>query len=89
MDLSVVGLQYGNQRLSETFLNQHPGFECKYYQKPVDSSIIKDFEKKIKALRDFKNYSLKKVLVSPNGASQELKDSDYFDFIISTEDFFK
>jgi hypothetical protein len=62
--------------------------ECKYYQKPVESSIIKDFDKKIKALTEFKNYSFKKVLISPHGVSEELRESEYFDFVIKDEDLF-
>lgn len=75
--------------LIQTIDNNLYVFECKYSINPVDASIIKDFEKKIKALENFKNLSIKKVLISANGATKELQASEYFDFIITKEDFLK
>ncbi|MFZ4404625.1 MAG: AAA family ATPase [Pseudobdellovibrionaceae bacterium] len=60
--------------------------ECKFMQSPVDIQIIKDFEKKISALKAPKRFSIEKVLIAANGASDSLIQAEYFNKILTIED---
>jgi AAA+ ATPase superfamily predicted ATPase len=59
--------------------------EIKYTEAKPNKSIIPSFEKKLSLLPIYKNYSIQKILISPNGAAQELIDYGYFDKIIDLE----
>lgn len=63
--------------------------EIKYRQTPPGSEIIDQFEKKLAILDEkFKNLSIHKVLISPNGAESSLVNSGYFDEVVTLRDFF-
>jgi uncharacterized protein len=60
--------------------------ECKFTEQPVDSQVIKDFEKKITAMNIPKKYSVERVLISANGAIKSVHESEYFHEILTLED---
>ncbi len=60
--------------------------EIKYQETPPDSKVIDEFERKIRVLDKFRNYSIQKILISPNGVSKDLFARHYFDRIIGLEE---
>lgn len=62
--------------------------EIKYYAGLVDCSVIDEFEKKLALFPNRKNKTIKKVLITTQGATQELINRVYFDHIITLDDFF-
>jgi AAA+ ATPase superfamily predicted ATPase len=62
--------------------------EIKYQLKPIGLEIIDEFENKLSALPKKKQYSIHKVLISPFGITQKLKDRLYFDQVITIDDLF-
>jgi predicted AAA+ superfamily ATPase len=59
--------------------------EIKYTEARPSRAIINQFEKKLELLPEHKRFTIQKVLISPNGASEELVNSGYFDRIVSLE----
>lgn len=62
--------------------------ECKFRNEPVDSVVIAEVERKISKLSVPRGWSVKKVLIAPRGATSAVVESEYFDKIMTTEDFF-
>lgn len=62
--------------------------EIKYLQSKVDTNVIDETEQKIKRLPNPKKYTIHKVLIAANGASESLINRHYFDTIITLEDLF-
>lgn len=60
--------------------------EIKFSDKPVDHKIIPEMEKKLSKFKLPRGFSLNKALISLNGASQSLKDTEYFDYILDAKD---
>lgn len=60
--------------------------EFKYYDKPVGSSVAKDMEAKIQKLKLSANITIEKTLVTMNGVTKDLRDSKYFDHLLTLED---
>lgn len=63
--------------------------EIKYTQAPVDTAVIHEFEKKLSYFDNASGKTLDKVLISASGASEALKNSGYFDRILTLEDLFE
>jgi AAA+ ATPase superfamily predicted ATPase len=59
--------------------------EVKYTQSLIGKEVIKEFERKC-AIYPAKNQSIKKVLISASGATEDLKRAAYFDKIITLEE---
>jgi hypothetical protein len=62
--------------------------EMKYRAKKITAEIIPELQIKIGKLKIPKGYSVEKVLVAPNGASNELIQSCFFNKVINLADFF-
>lgn len=62
--------------------------EIKYLSRPVNKTIIKQFEEKLSLFDCPKNYSIHKVLISAEGADKTVSESGYFDTILTLEDLF-
>ena len=56
--------------------------EIKFSKNPVDSSVIKEVQKKIEALKVPKGYSCRPVLIHVNGVTDDIIDSDFFAAVI-------
>ena len=63
--------------------------ECKFTKDPVGMFVISEMQNKIKKLKIPKNYSISPVLISANGATKEVISSEFFDFILKLEVFYK
>ncbi len=64
--------------------------EIKHRDSPPGVEVIAAFEKKLALLPSkYDNYSIHKVLISPNGAAKSLEDRPYFDMVITLEDLFR
>jgi hypothetical protein len=61
--------------------------EVKYKFEVISTEIIPEYEKKLNKLSFKPNYSINKVLIAPNGVSSALIKSEYFDHIITADDF--
>jgi AAA+ ATPase superfamily predicted ATPase len=59
--------------------------EIKYHNKPIDTTIIPEFERKLKLLQNPKGHSIEKILISLYGPSKPLQDSQYFDRYLTLE----
>ena len=62
--------------------------EIKYLQRKVDQSIVEEFERKLLLLPNPRNKTIHKVLISANGATENLINRHYFDKIITIDAFF-
>ena len=62
--------------------------EIKYINRPVTKSIIEEFDRKLEHFPNKENLSIHKVLICANGVDENLKNSGYFDNIITLDDFF-
>lgn len=62
--------------------------EMKYRSKKITAGVIPEVQNKIEKLKIPKGYSVEKVLLAPNGASDELIESGFFNNIVTTADFF-
>ena len=62
--------------------------EIKYTQNETGTAVIEEFEKKIEQLKNKKNKTLQKVLISAGGADAALINRHYFDYVITLNDFF-
>jgi len=63
--------------------------ECKYTTEPVSGDVIAETQKKMEYFHVPSGHRLRKVLISPSGASKAVQDSRYFDHIIILEDLFR
>lgn len=59
--------------------------EIKYTQNPIGTAVIDEFEKKCDLLKNNKNKTLHKVLISASGADNALRNAHYFDDVIMLE----
>ena len=62
--------------------------EIKYLNKPADKHVIQEFETKIDRFPLPSKHSIQKVLISAEGADQNLINTGYFDAILTLDDFF-
>jgi uncharacterized protein len=62
--------------------------EMKCRTEIVSTEVIPEFEAKLKKFPRPKNYSIHKLLIAPNGASEALRKAEYFDQIVTSEDLF-
>ena len=60
--------------------------EVKYHSLPVSTKIIPEMNRKCSLLKIPRGHSLEKALISLHGADQGLRDSEYFDHIVSLEE---
>lgn len=61
--------------------------EIKYTQNKTGTAVIEEFEKKLAQLKNPKNKTLYKVLISASGTDNTLINRHYFDFIITLDHF--
>ena len=62
--------------------------EIRYTQAKMSSSVIDAIEQKLERFANPKNKAIHLVLITRNGASEDLINSHYFDRIITLEDWF-
>ena len=62
--------------------------EIKYTQTKVSSAIIDEMEKKLERFKNPKNKTIQLVLITRNGATDDLIARHYFDKIITLDDWF-
>jgi hypothetical protein len=62
--------------------------ECKYYDQPVGVEIIKEYQAKIDALKLPRGFSIEKTLLTVNGIDNSLQKLEYFDSVLTIEDYF-
>jgi AAA+ ATPase superfamily predicted ATPase len=62
--------------------------EIKYLLSPVSSQVISEFERKLKSFPNPQNKEIHKVLIAGFGANTKVKESYYFDQIITLDDLF-
>jgi AAA+ ATPase superfamily predicted ATPase len=62
--------------------------EMKFKEGLVSTEIIPEMETKIKKLPITKTQSVHKILIAPNGVSKALRDSEYFDIILTAIELF-
>lgn len=60
--------------------------EIKYLQSKVTKKVISEFEAKLEQFTGNSRYSIQKVLIAPEGAETGLRNSGYFDRIITLKD---
>lgn len=63
--------------------------EIKYSNAPVGPNVIREFEERLEKTPIETRKSIQRVLISVNGATEQLKEKSYFDRIITLEDIFK
>lgn len=56
--------------------------EVKFYKDKIGSSVIEEFDHKIKSLSKLRGFSIRPVLIHVNGVTADLEESDYFAKII-------
>ena len=56
--------------------------EIKFSQSPIGTSVIEEMEKKCKALRLPRGFSIRPVLIHVNGVTEEVENADYFASIV-------
>jgi len=62
--------------------------EIKYWSREVGTKIISDMKRKLELLKIPRGYSLETALISLYGPDEALKDTNYFDHIVTLEDIF-
>jgi AAA+ ATPase superfamily predicted ATPase len=60
--------------------------EIKNLNSPVSTSVIRDFNSKLKGLHFPAKYNVQKALITVSGADLSLIESDYFDHILTLDD---
>ena len=65
-----------------------PICEIKFRQQTISTEVIPEYELKLKKLPLKPNYSIHKVLIAPNGVTEALRLSEYFDEILTSEELF-
>lgn len=63
--------------------------ECKFSENPIGLKITKEIDAKIKELSLARKYTVEKVLITANEVTNDLLDSDYFDKIMTLDDFYQ
>lgn len=63
--------------------------EYKFSEKPIGKEVISEVERKIEGLKAPPQISVEKVLVSAFGTTKPLKDSGFFDSVITLKDLFE
>jgi len=63
--------------------------EIKYLQKKIGVDIIPEFERKLELFPNPRNRTIQKVLISAEGANDNLIGRGYFDVVLTLEDLFK
>ncbi len=63
--------------------------EIKYYVDHVGVEVITEFEKKLKKFLNDKKHTIRKVLITNIGATEELIQNSYFDNILTIDDLFE
>jgi len=63
--------------------------ECKYHDKPVSVSVIKDMQEKIKRMKIPRGISVDPVLITVNGAEPSVEKLEYFSSILKIEDLYQ
>jgi len=61
--------------------------EIKYHSSEISTTVIKEVERKIKLLTPPKGFSVEKALISIYGPDNSLRDSGYFDYYLTVDDF--
>jgi uncharacterized protein len=90
---------------SRSTINEEPGFqidllferddhvmtvcEMKYLRGPVSSTVMTEFERKLQLLPNINKKTIQKVLICTFGADVGLKQSGFFDRVLTLEDLFK
>ncbi len=62
--------------------------EIKFSSSEIQSSVIKEIEKKIKNLSIPKRFSIRPILIHANGVSQKVSESELFNDIVDISQFF-
>jgi hypothetical protein len=62
--------------------------EIKYYEGLVGTEIVQEFEQKLKKFVNNKKHTIKKVLITNNGITDELFKRAYFDHVITIDNLF-
>ena len=62
--------------------------EMKYHDRPINTKIISEVNRKCELLSVPRGFSIERALVSLHGADRPLRDSEYFHHEISLKDFF-
>ena len=62
--------------------------EIKYNRGKVPFKVIQEFEKKLQLFPNSSNKTIQKTLISAFGAEQSVRNSGYFDTILTLDDFF-
>jgi len=62
--------------------------EIKYLRGPAPRATAEDFERKLMRFPNRERESIHKVLISAHGAEPALRDSGYFDRIVTLDDIF-
>ena len=57
--------------------------ECKFTITPVGLSVVKEMQEKIEKLAIPKTFSISPFLISASGVTEDVKDAEYFDNIIT------
>lgn len=63
--------------------------EIKYSAQKITTKVIPEVQSKLELLSDISSKRIQKSLISLNGPNQALKDSEYFDYYITCNDFFQ
>jgi large exoprotein involved in heme utilization and adhesion len=61
--------------------------EIKNLNSKIGTSVIREFNEKLKNLKFPDKYTIQKALITINGADSSLVDSDYFDHVLTINDF--
>jgi AAA+ ATPase superfamily predicted ATPase len=62
--------------------------EIKYSNAPVGVSVIREFEERLEKTRIETRKTIQRVLISVNGATEQLLEKNYFDRVITLDDLF-
>lgn len=62
--------------------------EIKYWNSEIGTKIISEMKKKTELLKNTKGYSIETALITTFGADKSLKETNYFDHILTMDDIF-
>jgi hypothetical protein len=62
--------------------------EIKYWNSEVGTNIISEMKRKTELLKNTKGYSIETALITTFGADKSLKETNYFDHILTMDDIF-
>ncbi len=63
--------------------------EVKYSKRPISTQVVPEVERKVSLFRSNSKVRIQKALISLSGPSQALRDVEYFDYFVSTEELFQ